>query len=107
MSKKMMKKGGLTLLLLFLLAHTVVAQNTIKKVVCNVITYILQGIQPIGASFVALMFVYGGLVYVYSADNPGGRKKGRDICVHAIIGGIIVVLADGAAAWVGITGSCP
>jgi hypothetical protein len=38
------------------------------------------------------MFLYGATKYAMSADNPGGRKQGKDIIIHAIIGGIIFAL---------------
>ena len=84
-----------------------VAANVIEDTVCTVICLVLGAFTTIGSTFVTLMFIYGGLTYVYSADNPGGRKKGRDICIHAIIGAILVVLAGEAVKIVGMkAGGC-
>ena len=38
------------------------------------------------------MFLYGGVKYVISADDPGGRKQGKMICIHAMVGGLLFML---------------
>lgn len=78
---------------IFILSQNIAA-NEIKKTACSVIVELWNALSSIGAALVTLMFLYGGLQYVYSADNPGGRKKGRDICVHALIGGVLIVLVS-------------
>jgi len=47
----------------------------------------------LGGGIAVLMCVYGGVQYVYSADDPGGRKKAIQILVQAIVGGIILTVA--------------
>jgi hypothetical protein len=37
--------------------------------------------------------MYGGAKYVYSADDPGGRKEAKKICINALVGLIIVGMA--------------
>ena len=48
----------------------------------------------VGASLVLLMITYAGVRYVYSADDPGGRKQAISTLVNAIIGGILLMIAD-------------
>ncbi|HHQ44994.1 MAG TPA: hypothetical protein ENN13_02540 [Candidatus Altiarchaeales archaeon] len=96
-------------LLSYLLVLNVVnasSTNPIVSTVCDVLCVVLTALDTIGGTLVIIMFLYGGLTYVYSADNPGGRKKGRDICVHSLIGGILIVLAGHALGWVGLSSNC-
>jgi hypothetical protein len=77
-------------LALVLLGGTVSA--AIATVPCTIANAIGNALLVIGPSIVLLMFIYGAAKYAYSAEDPGGRKQGRDICIHAIIGGIIIGL---------------
>jgi hypothetical protein len=65
---------------------------TMSSIVCDVLLNIHGTLVVIAPTFVALMFVYGGVKYVYGAEDPGVRKSGKQICIHAIIGGIIVAI---------------
>lgn len=79
---------------------------------CGVIQPIFDALTTIAGTMVMIMFIYGGLKYVFSAEDPGGRKAGKMTCIHAIIGGILVVLWTGfqtlieAATWLDFSG-CP
>jgi hypothetical protein len=77
-----------------ILASTVSAAVDIKDVLCGVISPIEVAVGTIGPAMVVLMFLYGGVKYVYAADDPGGRKQAKDICIQALIGGIILLLAN-------------
>ena len=81
--------------IMLLLVNLVQAQAAahIQIVFCGVINGIYTPLSVIGGSLVLLMIVYAGVKYVYSADDPGGRKQAKDIIVHSIIGGIILVIA--------------
>ena len=68
--------------------------NAITSRVCPILVAILATLTVIAPTFVALMFIYGGVKYVYGSEDPGARKSGKMICIHAIIGGIIVAIAD-------------
>ena len=43
----------------------------------------------------ALMFAYGGAKYAFSADDPGGRKQGKNIMIQTIIALLIIVMSRG------------
>jgi len=79
--------------ILFFSTTIVVAQNPIKNNVCTWINMVKDTIMAIGPALVLIMFTYGGIKYVFSADDPGGRKAGKMTCIHAIIGGILITLA--------------
>jgi len=99
-------------LLLFLLSGSTAAQATaaIDAVPCTILTMIWSAFEIIAPTLVILYFMYGGVTYVYSAEDAGGRKKGMKICQHAMIGGILISLVQGIMVTIGITGTkflCP
>ncbi|MBU0761758.1 MAG: hypothetical protein KKD39_01930 [Candidatus Altiarchaeota archaeon] len=49
----------------------------------------------VGNALAAVMFVYGGAKYAYTADDPGGRKQGMAICVAAVMAFLIIAAAEG------------
>ena len=67
--------------------------GSIERIVCNVMKNIYYPLITIGMGLVALMIVYAGLRYVYSADDPGGRKQAKSMIINAIIGGILLIIA--------------
>ena len=79
------------------LAGSVSAAPGITTTVCYVINSIAYAIYVIAPTMVGLMFTYGAIKYIFSADDPGGRKQGKMICIHAIIGGVIIILAGWAS----------
>jgi hypothetical protein len=104
MGKKIVQSAVLSIVLLASAAAASPVQ--MSDIVCSVITQVLDTLNAIGPALVLLMFLYGGVKYVYSADDPGGRKQGKDICVHAVIGGIIILLAGSILTIIGLTGGC-
>jgi len=68
------------------------AANPIADPICTVLAGILNALRAIGPALVALMLIYGGVRYIYSADDPGGRKQAKSLLINAIIGGIILVV---------------
>ncbi|HHQ44993.1 MAG TPA: hypothetical protein ENN13_02535 [Candidatus Altiarchaeales archaeon] len=62
--------------------------------VVEFIVVLKDAFKTIGGTLISIMFLYGALFYVYSADDPGGRKTAKSICIHAIIGGIIIAMAE-------------
>jgi hypothetical protein len=87
---------AVSVFILLVLVGTASAQNLMKEAVCSVINDVRDALMAIGPALVLVMFVYGGVRYVYGADDPGVRKSGKNTCIHAIIGGVLITLA----AWV-------
>ncbi|MFC2162073.1 hypothetical protein ACFLRF_00195 [Candidatus Altiarchaeota archaeon] len=69
------------------------ATNIIQSTVCGVLLDITNTMIAVGPTMVLLMFTYGGVKYTYGGSDPGARKSGKMICIHSIIGGILLVLA--------------
>jgi ABC-type arginine transport system permease subunit len=89
-----------------LIAAAVSASNaqTIAKVPCLVIRNVYQALARVGPAIVFIFMFYGAGKYVYSSEDPGGRKQGKDIFIHALIAGIILVLVNSVATMLGILG---
>ena len=68
----------------------------IREIPCKIVSTVYDTLTVISGTIVIIMFIYGGMKYVFSADDPGGRKQGKNICIHALIGGILIV------SWTGI-----
>lgn len=66
----------------------------IMNIVCPILVSIRFVLRSIGFGLVGLMLVYGGLRYTFSADDPGGRKQGKNILIHALIGGVLIMIAN-------------
>jgi len=89
--KRVLVLSAMSLLLSTLASAT--AYPSIQSTLCAVILAIYGPIAAIGGSLVLLMIVYAGVKYVYSADDPGGRKQAKSIIVNAIIGGVILLIS--------------
>ncbi|MFH1404207.1 MAG: hypothetical protein ABIH11_08070 [Candidatus Altiarchaeota archaeon] len=74
---------------------------------CKIIVMVRDAIMSLTGIMVLLMFTYGGIKYVYSADDAGGRKAAKKICEHAIIGGILAGLMNEVLTVLGNTPYCP
>jgi hypothetical protein len=61
----------------------------IALTICNLI----PEANALAVALAVCVFAYGGAKYAYSADDPGGRKQGKNIAINAMIGLIIVVIA--------------
>jgi hypothetical protein len=83
---------GAALLALAAVAPAMVSATGVWKVPCDILQGVWDAVKVIGPSLVMIMLIYGSAKYAYSADDPGGRKLGRDIMVHAIVGGLIMGL---------------
>ncbi len=59
---------------------------------CTILTEIKTAVLTVGSTLVLIMFAYGAVKYAFAADDPGGRKAGKMTCIHAIIGGILIVM---------------
>jgi hypothetical protein len=59
-------------------------------IIAEVICGLVPDVTRLAWALALLVFVYGGAKYAYSADDPGGRKQGKNIAINAMIGLIIV-----------------
>ncbi len=88
-----------------LLSSSAAAQNCqaypMCVLVCRIINTLVTAIIPLGGTLVLLMFTYGAVRYVFSADDPAGRKQGRMICIHSIVAAMLILLVSWIVAWVG------
>jgi hypothetical protein len=69
----------------------------INAFVCKLMT----SFTTMGYSIALLMFVYGGVRYVYLSDDPGGRKQAMGICIAAIVAILFIRSADAIIGGVG------
>jgi multisubunit Na+/H+ antiporter MnhB subunit len=90
----MMKKAITVLTVVFMLAISVSASATYLGPVISFASQLKNEMSSLGKALAALMFLYGGAKYAYTADDPGGRKQGMAICVAAVIAYIIIISAD-------------
>lgn len=88
--------------LLFALAHSASA-GYLDPVLTFGMALILV-MKNIGNALAVVFFLYGGAKYVYTADDPGGRKQGMGICVAAIIAFIIIQVGERLVCAIPITG---
>lgn len=86
-----MKKIVITALLL---AGSVSAQLSVDilSFVGPLICELLLAFVAMGGGIASLMFVYAGVKYLMSADDPAGRKAAKDMILHAIIAIIIITI---------------
>ena len=91
------KKIKRVLMLLIALSVDVSAGGPVNigVVPCMVIRTVIFVIISVGYSLVALMIIYGGVKYTFSADDPSGRKQGKNIVIFAIIGGVLLMIWTG------------
>ncbi len=83
------------LFLILLIPNLVCAGPDFTTIPCGIIAPILDALTTIAGSLVMLMFLYGGVRYVFNAENPSARSQGKMTCIHAVIGGILVLLWTG------------
>ena len=104
----LMRKRSLALALVCQTVVTCACAANIEDVPCSVIVGVWDAVRAIVPALIAIMFMYGAAKYVYSAEEPGGRQQGKTICIHAIIGGIIMGLIAAVVSAIGMTGRiCP
>jgi len=94
MPSKLKKLAWTAAALLVPTACAMPPEQRIQQVICQIYNELL----PVAQAIALLMFVYGGAKYVYSAEDPGGRKQAKSIAVNAIIGLVIVAIAQGLIA---------
>jgi hypothetical protein len=96
-------KKNLSLAFLYTLSITALASGTNVHVVpCMVIGGVFNALRVIVPTFVMIFFLAGVIKYVFNADNPGGRKQGRDQMIHAVLGGIALGIVEAVVHAAGI-----
>ena len=79
------------------------AAQIISDVICTLVPDLLTLARVIAILF----FIYGGAKYAFSADDPGGRKQGKQIAIHALIGFLIVAMSHSLVAAISGENVCP
>jgi len=88
--RKEMRNLVLSIFLILTLSSAAYATVDFKTVPCRIILDVLTLMTRASASLVVLMMIWGAIKYIYSADDPGGRKQGKNTIIHAIVAGIII-----------------
>lgn len=91
--KKLLANVSTILIHIIIFANIVQGQVTSEAIsipVNTVLCMIYNGIYQIAASIAVLVFVFAGIKFVASMDDPGKRKSAKDTMIAAIIGLIIV-----------------
>lgn len=96
---------AITLLLALSTATNVSAQNStlgeqISGPAINVICGIFNGLKLVGAAIASAVLVYGGVKWLTEADDPAARKNAKDQMKWAIVGLLIILMADGLVGYV-------
>ncbi|MFH0861897.1 MAG: hypothetical protein V1875_02600 [Candidatus Altiarchaeota archaeon] len=97
-------------LAVILLLPQLAAATTMSDIICSIMGPIFTTLFAAGGTLVVIMFIYGGIKYVYASDDPGGRKEAKNICIHTLVAGILMVVAVSAVRLLGatfITYICP
>jgi len=70
------------------------ADMEMKDKVCSFIIPVMNAISAMGGTLLVIMLIFGGVKYTFSADDAGGRKEGKNMIIHAVIGGILLSLVS-------------
>ena len=70
---------------------------------CSLLQSILNLFKAFFPALFVLMLIYGATKYIFSADDPGGRKVGKTRMIHAIIGIILLSLIRAILDMFGLT----
>ncbi|MFH0859710.1 MAG: pilin [Candidatus Altiarchaeota archaeon] len=82
-----------SILLLIALSSIVSAQSWVTAVSSIVCGLLVDALKNIVGALAAVVFVYSGVEYVISQDDPGKRKNARDMMIYALVGIILVGIA--------------
>jgi len=104
-----MKKVFLAIGLFFLatacvdaaVGHTIIS-DPVSEIVCALKNAFVQIVGALSA----VIFAAAGLRWIASRDDPGKRKQAKDTMVHAIIGLVIVAIADALVGAMGTFDTC-
>ena len=74
-------------------AQAAVTPPDAAQIIASTVCGLVPEVMTLAWALALLMFIYGGAKYAYAADDPGGRKAGKNIAINALIGFIIVGIA--------------
>ena len=77
--------------------------SAIGSPLCSLLQSILNLFKAFFPALFVLMLIYGATKYIFSADDPGGRKVGKTRMIHAIIGIILLGLIRAILDMFGLT----
>ncbi len=93
-----------------LLASAASAQlvDTFRRTPCRILMNFYNAMDVVIPSLVFIMMVYGAIRYAYGADDPGGRKSGKNIFIQAIVGGLLFLMYTAVMTLIfGAAPTCP
>ncbi len=90
MEKKRIIIGGFA----YYAIKSVSATTNAAAIIANVICSLVPDLLSLARVIAILFFIYGGAKFAFAADDPGGRKQGKQIAIHALIGFIIVAASE-------------
>jgi hypothetical protein len=105
MVEPMLRKKTIIELICIIISMQTVSSANIEDVPCSVIRAVWDAMRTIAPSLIIIMFMYGAAKYVFSAEEPGARQQGKSICIHALIGGIILAILSAIVSMTGIATS--
>lgn len=83
---------------LFLLMLSLIVLGQSAESIYSPIDYILcmiaTALMDVASALAALVFVFAGVTFIAAMDDPGKRKSAKDTMIHAIIGLIIILVAE-------------
>jgi len=65
--------------------------------ITDLILLILEAVVYLGSIFLVLMLVYTGFLFVKAQGNPEEIKKAREALLWTVIGGLLLLGAEGLA----------
>jgi hypothetical protein len=77
-------------LILLITAHHASATTDVAALLAQVICGLVPELIILARYVAIAVFIYGGAKYAFSADDPGGRKQGKNIAINGLIGMLIV-----------------
>jgi hypothetical protein len=77
------------------------ASATYLTVINTFICDMAISFKLMGNSIAIVMFVYGAAKYIYTADDPGGRKQAMSICIACIVALLIIQATSGVIGQIG------
>jgi len=101
----MKSKTAIKILALYALIGKAAA-NSAATIIAGVICGLIPDLMSLARLIAILIFVYGGAKYAFSADDPGGRKQGKTLAIHALVGFIIVAASEAIVEAISGTQAC-